>query len=77
MPPAAVIPAPKATSVKKILVGSWEPVGSWRQATASPCPFSLGTPSMLLAVSCGAQSVWASLVAQMVKNLPAIWETWV
>jgi len=21
--------------------------------------------------------VWASLVAQMVKNLPAIWETWV
>ena len=22
-------------------------------------------------------SVWASLVAQMVKNLPAVWETWV
>ena len=21
--------------------------------------------------------MWASLVAQMVKNLPAIWETWV
>ena len=21
--------------------------------------------------------VWASLVAQMVKNLPAMWETWV
>ena len=21
--------------------------------------------------------VWASLVAQMVKNLPALWETWV
>ena len=20
---------------------------------------------------------WASLVAQMVKNLPAVWETWV
>ena len=22
-------------------------------------------------------SVWVSLVAQMVKNLPAMWETWV
>ena len=22
-------------------------------------------------------SIWASLVAQMVKNLPAMWETWV
>ena len=22
-------------------------------------------------------SKWASLVAQMVKNLPAVWETWV
>ena len=22
-------------------------------------------------------SVWASLVAQMVKNLPTVWETWV
>ena len=21
--------------------------------------------------------IWASLVAQMVKNLPAMWETWV
>ena len=21
--------------------------------------------------------IWASLVAQMVKNMPAIWETWV
>ena len=21
--------------------------------------------------------IWASLVAQMVKNLPAVWETWV
>ena len=23
------------------------------------------------------QYLWASLVAQMVKNLPAMWETWV
>ena len=23
------------------------------------------------------QQLWASLVAQMVKNLPAMWETWV
>ena len=23
------------------------------------------------------QSSWASLVAQLVKNLPAVWETWV
>ena len=23
------------------------------------------------------QCIWASLVAQMAKNLPAIWETWV
>ena len=23
------------------------------------------------------QNSWASLVAQMVKNLPAVWETWV
>ena len=22
-------------------------------------------------------SLWASLAAQMVKNLPAVWETWV
>ena len=22
------------------------------------------------------QAVWASLVVQMVKNLPAVWETW-
>ena len=25
----------------------------------------------------GVDPVWASLVAQMVKNSPAIWETWV
>ena len=25
----------------------------------------------------GGQSLWASMVAQMVKNLPALWKTWV
>ena len=25
----------------------------------------------------GSMNTWASLVAQMVKNLPAMWETWV
>ena len=25
----------------------------------------------------GYNSIWASLVAQMIKNLPAMWETWV
>ena len=26
---------------------------------------------------CGYIQTWVSLVAQMVKNLPAMWETWV
>ena len=28
-------------------------------------------------IGCPLQYSWASLVAQMVKNLPAMWETWV
>ena len=28
-------------------------------------------------IGCPLQYSWASLVAQLVKNLPAIWETWV
>ena len=28
-------------------------------------------------ISCSLQYSWASLVAQMVKNLPSMWETWV
>ena len=35
-------------------------------------------PSMFLAPCQNSQSMnWVSLVAQMVKNLPAMWETWV
>ena len=30
-----------------------------------------------LAIKENAQGFWASLVAQLVKNQPAIWETWV
>ena len=28
-------------------------------------------------IGCPLQYSWASLVAQLVKNLPAMWETWV
>ena len=28
-------------------------------------------------IGCPLQYSWASLVTQMVKNLPAVWETWV
>ena len=28
-------------------------------------------------VGCPRQYSWASLVAQLVKNLPAVWESWV
>ena len=37
-------------------------------------------PRLLLQVALVAEesgSRWASLVAQLVKNLPAMWETWV
>ena len=33
--------------------------------------------SIFLLFSALYEMLWASLVAQMVKNLPAIWETWV
>ena len=32
---------------------------------------------LLLSFNPPTSFIWASLVAQMVKNLPAIWETWV
>ena len=28
-------------------------------------------------IGCPLQYCWASLVAQLVKNLPAMWETWI
>ena len=28
-------------------------------------------------IGCPLQYSWASLVAQLVKNLPAVWETWI
>ena len=38
------------------------------ETAAHQAPLSLGFP---------AQYSWASLVAQLVKNLPAVWETWI
>ena len=50
----------------------------------SSCAFSLVCPSFLnsflkkyLFIYAALDLSWASLVAQMVKNLPAMWETWV
>ena len=40
-------------------------IGSWRNQRS---PRKTSTSASLL---------WASLVAQLVKNLPAMWETWV
>ena len=78
VPPAVIIPAPIATSVKKdlswILGAGGQLEASHRQSLthSSWCPLNA-----LTWVSHGSQSVWASLVAQIIKNLPAIWETWV
>ena len=38
---------------------------------------SAGTPSFLVIKQIPKVKFWASLAAQMVKNLPAMWETWV
>ena len=40
-------------------------IGSWRKQGSSR------------KASTSASLLWASLVAQLVKNLPAMWETWV
>ena len=37
---------------------------------------SLKTSNVIILRSCP-EDVWASLVAQMAKNLPTMWETWV
>ena len=53
--------------------------GQWacsRALGAFAPPSLLAGPGQLESFVCMSQS-WASLVAQMVKNLPAMWETWV
>ena len=38
---------------------------------------SPGYPRLLTNLTTNQRLLWASLVAQMVKNIPAMWETWV
>ena len=48
--------------------------GCWPQEAAGR-PLEAGHPLSSIRGACLA--FWASLVAQMAKNLPAVWETWV
>ena len=69
----------------KNLPAMWE---TWVQSMGCEDPLqeSMATHSSILAwripwtvegIGYPFQSSWASLVAQLVKNLPAVWETWV
>ena len=57
------------------------PLGYLELPFAAPCLRTLpvtSTPALQLDLnSLGSRSCWASLVAQTVKNLPAVRETWV
>ena len=51
---------------------------SMRYALPSPLYMTLtATEYTLLQICAGLFFMWASLVAQLVKNLPVMWETWV
>ena len=53
------------------------PVGKESACNSEPSLISASGRSAGEGIGYPLQNSWASLVAQLVKNLPAMWETWV